>query len=546
MLELRVIHPLEKVFLDAAPPASAAQSVFSGFQNESISFQIAACRHDETLICPVCAQVCSPLGDRVTLRSVRHVPVVLSTAPDADGNYARKAPGLYPDLLRREDAVQLQPHLWHSFWVEVTPEGATPGEYPVTVRFLSVSSGECLGECSAEIRILPGYLPEQTLIRTSWFHSDCLSQVYQVPVFSEEYWQLIARFMRTAVRRGHNMILTPLFTPPLDTAVGGERPTVQLVDISVTGGEYSFDFSRLHRWVHTAQEAGMTYFEMSHLFTQWGAAHAPKVMATVEGEYRRIFGWETDAVSAEYAAFLRAFLTQLMPQLHALGIKKRTYFHISDEPQESMLTAYTAARDLVRPYIEGCPIIDALSSIEFYNTGAVQKPIPAINHLKPFLDAGVPGLWTYYCCGQYRDVVNQFIAMPGARTRMLGVLLYLYRIEGFLQWGYNFYNTQRSLHRIDPYAVTDGDGAFPAGDPFVVYPGADGFPEESMRLLHVHMAMQDLRALNCLEQLTSRSHVLSLLSDCAGDLSLTVYPHDPQFFVTLRTRVDAEIINHRK
>ena len=46
------------------------------------------------------------------------------------------------------------------------------------------------------------------------------------------------------------MILTPIFTPPLDTAVGGERRTVQLVGITKTGSEYSFDFTLLERWIN--------------------------------------------------------------------------------------------------------------------------------------------------------------------------------------------------------------------------------------------------------------------------------------------------------
>lgn len=47
---------------------------------------------------------------------------------------------------------------------------------------------------------------------------------------------LIGNYMDAAVKCGVNMILTPVLTPPLDTAVGTERPTVQLVDIEVRDG----------------------------------------------------------------------------------------------------------------------------------------------------------------------------------------------------------------------------------------------------------------------------------------------------------------------
>ena len=40
------------------------------------------------------------------------------------------------------------------------------------------------------------------------------------------------------------MLLTPVFTPPLDTAIGGERRTVQLVDVHVTENGYTFGFDK--------------------------------------------------------------------------------------------------------------------------------------------------------------------------------------------------------------------------------------------------------------------------------------------------------------
>jgi len=78
----------------------------------------------------------------------------------------------------------------------------------------------------------------------------------------------IERYVCTAAKHGINMILTPLFTPPLDTAVGAERPTVQLVDVErQPSGEYVFSFEKLARWCHVCSDAGIRYFEFAHLFT---------------------------------------------------------------------------------------------------------------------------------------------------------------------------------------------------------------------------------------------------------------------------------------
>lgn len=549
MLQMKIISPLEKIFCDE-PLHAEEKNTFSGFENECISFQLAVCGDAQTHTTALSLKAESKLKDCLRLRSVRSVPVRLATLSGADDNYLRKTPGLYPDLLRDlmpdDPAGDLYGYdgQWQCFWIDVEPEGkAAPGKYPITLTVYDKTTGEDMGSVQATVTILPGKLPKLTLKRTSWFHSDCLANYYQVAVFSEDYWRIVENFVALAVKRGYTMLLTPLFTPPLDTMIGGERLTVQLIDVTVCRGEYVFGFEKLHRWVQMAQRCGMTYFEMSHLFTQWGAKHAPKIMAMVDGVYQRLFGWETDATSDAYARFLRCFLPQLMAELKKLGIKENCYFHISDEPKLEMMADYKAARALVAPYVEDCTIMDALSDYDFYTSGAVTCPIPSINRLDPFLENNVPNLWTYYCVGQYKDVTNLFIAMPAARTRILGVQLYRYDLAGFLQWGYNFYNSVRSSHEIDPFFTTDSDGRYPAGDPLHVYPGRDGQPEDSLRLMVLQQAMQDLRALRWLESLIGREKTLELLLDCAeGPLTLTEYPRENTFFERLRERVNVAIL----
>ena len=543
------LTPTIKVFPDEPVREEWTRSQFEGFQNETISFQAAFCGTAEYDRRPVVLRAESPLKKQIRIRTVLSVPVRLAALPGADDNYLRTTPGLYPDLLRDQRAenplaiLRVQTEQWQSFWIDVEPEDeCEPGVYPVELRLVTADDETVLASASVSVTILPGRLPAQKLIRTHWFHTDCLAEYYRVPVFSEEHWTIIENFIRTAVRRGCTMILTPLFTPPLDTAPGGERLTVQLVDVHVCKGAYTFGFDRLERWVEICRRCGVAYLEMSHLFTQWGAAAAPKIIATVDGEEKRLFGWETDAHGEAYAHFLSEFLPALMEKLNELGVAERAYFHISDEPSLDHLENYRHACSLVKPYLQGRPVIDALSDFAFYQTGALEKPVVALDHLEPFLQAGVPGLWTYYCVGQYRDVTNSFMAMPAARTRMLGVQMYRYQLEGFLQWGYNFYHTQLSLANLNPYEVTDAGGVFPSGDAFQVYPGADGKPEESIRFMLNHLAMQDLRALEALEALQGREQVLRLLEECAqGPLTLTDYPRDTVFFDRLRQRVNKEL-----
>ncbi len=371
-----------------------------------------------------------------------------------------------------------------------------------------------------------------------WFHTDCLATWYEDEVFSEAHWERIEQYVKTAVDHGINMILTPIFTPPLDTQVGGERPTVQLVDVVKTGDKYQFGFDKLKRWVELCRANGVKYFEFAHLFTQWGAKHAPKIMAVENGEEKRIFGWETDATGLEYENFLDQFLPELVSFVRENGLENCSYFHVSDEPREEHLEFYENASRILNKHLKDFPIIDALSSYAFYEKGLVKKPIPASNHIEPFLDNNVPDLWTYYCCSQYKKVANRFFAFPSARSRILGIQLYKYKIQGFLQWGYNFWYSQYSVRPIDPFKVTDAGKAFPSGDPFIVYPGEDG-PLESIRSEVFYDALQDLRALILLEEKIGREEVIRLLEEgLESPITFSEYPRDDQWLLQKREQIN--------
>lgn len=551
-VKARLLSSLVKVFPSVEPPKQPECCRLTALRGEKVSFQIAY-KSDENIWATV--GLSSPFGDRVSVRSVEYVPVRLCGYPEAieaDGGYLSAKPGSFPDPLRelRGGRLRLTRGRYRTLWIEVDVELGTPaGDYDITVT-LEGADGAVLCSTVQRLTVYGADLPEASLIHTEWFHTDCIADHYGYEVFGEEHWRAIESFMRVAAERGINMILTPIFTPPLDTQVGGERTTVQLVDVSCDGGRYSFGFERLHRWVEVAHRAGIKYFEISHLFTQWGATSAPKIMATVDGGYRRAFGWDTTVEAGEYPEFLRVFLPRLVEELKSLGIDKKCYFHVSDEPSVEHLDNYMRAKNIIAPYLKGFKIIDALSNVDFYDNGTVAIPVPASDHITPFLERDIKERWTYYCCGQGIGCSNRFMAMSLARTRALGIQLFKFGISGFLQWGYDFYNSQFSIMHIDPYKITDGgspDGetvkpAFPAGDAFVVYPGRGGVPEESIRLLAFYSAQTDLRALNALAEKTSREHVLSLLEDeLATPISFTEYPQSDHYYISLRNRVNREL-----
>ena len=358
-------------------------------------------------------------------------------------------------------------------------------------------------------------------------------------MFSERHWKLIEEFLRRATENGINMILTPIFTPELDTYVGGERTTTQLLDITVEEcGKYAFGFEKVERWIDLCLSVGVKYFEIPHFFTQWGAKAAPKFVATVKGKKKKIFGWETDAHSEEYKNFLAQLIPALVEFLEKKGVAQNTYFHISDEPHLDQLEQYLKCKELVAPYVKDYPIIDALSNYEFYESGVLKKPVPGIRRIAPFLENKIDGLWAYYCGDSGPGVTGRQFAMPTCRTRILGVQLWLNNIEGFLHWGYNFYNNQCSYDKITPFLHTDGEFFAPSGDAFLVYPGDDETAWESIRINALREAMEDMRLLDLCAERIGREATEAIVTDTAGyKITFLEYPMETNFLNRLRDRL---------
>lgn len=542
--EMKLLSSLEKVFQDEVPVYRPECLKLSGLWGETVSFQ-AAYTGDSFLRERLDVQVISEIERQVRVRTVEQVPVGRATNGIVDDNYLKTTSGLYPDLLRdlKDGKAIVCSHQWRSLWIDVELDETIPaGDYEIEIRLVKENQPVC--SAVMKITVIGARLPKLPIMHTEWMHADCLADYYHVEVFSEEHWKILENYFQEYVKRSCNMMLVPLFTSPLDTAVGLERTTTQLVDVEVRNGEYCFGFEKVKRWIDLCRKYGIEYFEMSHLFSQWGAKYAPKVVAMVDGKEEKIFGWHTPAVG-EYTRFLHAFLPQLIAKLREWGIAEVTYFHISDEPREEDLESYRAAKESLGDLLDGFHTFDALSSYEFYRHGLIDKPIPGNNEIEEFLEHGLTDMWTYYCTLQYYEVSNRFMSMPSARNRIYGVQLYKYDIIGILHWGYNFYNSQFSIEHINPYEVTDAGNAFPAGDPFLVYPGADGCPEESIRMMVHDEAMADLRALKYLETLTSKDYVMELIEgELAEPLTFRRYPKSDLYLISLRNRVNREIGQH--
>ncbi|MBO5200991.1 MAG: DUF4091 domain-containing protein [Clostridia bacterium] len=552
MLITKIISSMEKCFIDQKPEDFAEISHLRIYKNSSGAFQLityepdAYCGHPKRYT----IKVQGLPSDKIEFRRVESVanyipiPQPASTSQHLADQFLRTEPGLYPDLLAPvlyNGQITSTPQQLHALWVDVKNNEDLPaGSYPLTLQVFE--GAELISENHLTLEVIDALLPHQDTIVTQWLYADCIADYYELEVWSDKHFDYCRKFIKTAADNGINMMLVPVFTPPLDTAIGGERTTNQLVGVTREKGTYSFDYTLIDRWIDICLECGIKYFEISHLFTQWGAKHAPKIMAQTEEGYRRIFGWDTDASGDEYVTFLQAFLKSFTAYLSRRGLAEVTYFHISDEPHGEHIEQYRLNRKNTDAALHGFKILDALSDVKFYKEGLCPIPVPISDKIEDFMGEDIKERWVYYCWNPWVDYSNRYISMPSSRTRSIGMQMYKYGIKGFLHWGYNFYNDRYSYDSVNPFLAANAGSWISGGDAYSVYPGRQGRPLESLRIVAFRQGLEDIRVMRLCESYYSKEEVVKAVEDIIGRLTFGNCAKDAATMQKIRDRLDEMII----
>ena len=536
----KILGSLEKVLSDKEPTLEIEKG--STFLNEEFHLQLAYyCDSEDMGLFPLSIKVDGALSKCVQFYKEHLNPSTVVWRP-CDDYYVSTSACLIPDALLEFDKMSycLPAKQWRAVWVTIKlPKGFSAGVYE-TAFSLCNYEGETLVKLPFTLEVLNADLPKNPLRLSNWMHYDCIEHEHRVKAFSKAYYKVFESYLKVYTESGFNMLLTPLFTPPLDTEINHERTTAQLVDVTVEENGYSFDFSKLKYFLDFVLARGIEYIEFSHLFTQWGGKACPKIMAKVNGKPKRIFGWETPSDDERYVEFLRAFLKELVAFIDKEGLRRRCYFHLTDEPHADHLPTYKKCREIVQEYIGDMPTMDALSHYDFFEQGLVDIPVVYTPSYTEFQPHGLKDIMVYNCCipaDEYYS--NRFIYSPSQRMRVLGFQLYETGVQGYLHWGYNFYNSWRSITLINPWATTDSAGLFPSGDGFMVYP-IQGGACPSIRSMCQKESVQDYLAMLLLERYIGREKAVELLRQW-GLTGYKTYEKDAFSHLQFREKINGEI-----
>ena len=145
-----------------------------------------------------------------------------------DRFYIDTMAGLYPDLLTKNNGYIFPlTNQFKSLWISLYGSDLT-NTSKVTIQVEEViyesntgikkNTGKIFFEKTLTVNSINKELPKLPIIHTEWFHCDSIANYHKVDVFSEDFWSLLEKYIEFANKKSDiNTLLTPVFTPPLDT-----------------------------------------------------------------------------------------------------------------------------------------------------------------------------------------------------------------------------------------------------------------------------------------------------------------------------------------
>ena len=249
--EFYMASSLEKVFPDKRPGELEKGSTLSLWGGTCGAVQLVYTKDEKNEFPPLLDFEIEVSGApcKAKIEKVELIPSDFPCYEIRDEHYITDQPGMFPDLLMPVKNTFVKPlgGWYRSLWISFElPKDVKPGDYKVEIKAKAVykkqlPNGVLFEVPEAEgltfineivIKVGKMQLPKQRLIHTEWLHADSIADYYGTEIFDERHWKIIEKFIGSAAKHNVNMLLTPVFTPPLDTEFGGERRTVQLVDIT--------------------------------------------------------------------------------------------------------------------------------------------------------------------------------------------------------------------------------------------------------------------------------------------------------------------------
>lgn len=339
---------------------------------------------------------------------------------------------------------------------------------------LTVSQGAFRAELPFAVNVHAVTVPsvgKTSFKYTNWMNYNAMATNHGLEPWSEAHWKMIERYVALAVYGRQNM-----------------------VQVRVFHDGWRIDEEKTARFVAMLDKLGVAWLEGPHLCRFSGGNWHDKSFSP--------HGCTNLSTSAVGAAHLGKMATLLAALVEKRGWKDRWYQHVADEPADHNVKEYRMTCSIVRKYMPGFRLFDAVETPDM--AGALDAYCPknyAYETRQAEFDAlrtrNGDELWCYTCCYPGGKWMNRLLDNEVLRPVLLPWGCLLFGLDGYLHWGYNQFDRTNDPLRVGIAEDAHIDVRLPPGDRNIVYAGPDG-PWPSVRLEAMRQGFEDLELLKLL------------------------------------------------
>jgi len=251
----------------------------------------------------------------------------------------------------------------------------------------------------------------------NFFDYDNLAVQHGVEKGGEAYWRLFRQYVRAEL----DMRCTHILLPPGEAVFEGGKLT-------------GFDFTLAQRAGQIAAEENAPWLCGGHIahWHDWD-----------DGEYFPNWDQKTGITTPEGYLQIQLYFRQWREVIEANGWQGRMAQALADEPQTCNDKTYRILAGMCRKFLPGVPIIDAVETTNL--GGGIDIWVPKQDTYEKWreayetLKAAGEEMWFYTCAFPAGAIMNRSMDLPLTASRAVMWMGALYRLSGFLHWGFNYY-----------------------------------------------------------------------------------------------------------
>lgn len=366
-----------------------------------------------------------------------------------------------------------------------------------------------------------------------WQHPCNWARIYDVTYYGDEHMEIIDNYMKGMSRLGQRVcsLIISDYSWAGQRCYKVEENHENLFELNIIrvkkdeDGNILCDFTAMDKYLKIAQKYGiLEEINIFGVLGNWDAYDFGNPLT----DYRdpvRVSYYDEKTRNFKYFSSkeeLRIYLNLVFKHIQELGLWEKTMI-MSDEPNNPIL--FREAEKLLNEAAGDKKIsvkcaIHNQKFLEEYgkniksvslNTCELVNNISKIDEIKKII-ANKGGNMTWFSCCFPQDL-NIFLKSPLIESRLIGWFTYYVGLDGFLRWAYGIWPgnvLKDASYKKEKWA---------AGDMFLVYPGKNGKPMESIRLKNIVYGIQDWILLKSSEEIIGKDIILERVEKLLGEKS---------------------------